>query len=305
MTPLRQRLIHDLQLRGYADRTVEAYTRTVVQLARFYHAAPDQLTEEQVRDYFLHLSTVQKVARSTHTIALCGIKCFYQQTLGRTWTVLDVARPQREKKLPVVLSRAEVWRILAAVRLPVYRACLTTIYACGLRLMEGAQLQVPDVDGDRAMLLIHGKGLPRIATCRSPTPPYSCSGRTGARITIRSGSFPRRRAVMRAVPPRQPSAPSDVAVYRVPSCARSNRVASTSAHTSTRCATATPPRRHASPGIRRRPAAHSSISRPHQPEDHRDLHAPDARTPGGGPRADQRPDGVEAATLIASGIRSA
>ena len=59
MTPLRQRLIHDLQLRGYADRTVEAYTRTVVQLARFYHAAPDQLTEEQVRDYFLHLSTVQ------------------------------------------------------------------------------------------------------------------------------------------------------------------------------------------------------------------------------------------------------
>jgi len=158
MTPLRQRLIHDLQLRGYADRTVEAYTRTVVQLARFYHAAPDQLTEEQVRDYFLHLSTVRKVARSTHTIALCGIKFFYQQTLGRTWTVLDVARPQREKKLPVVLSRAEVWRILAAVRLPVYRACLTTIYACGLRLMEGAQLQVPDVDGDRAMLLIHGKG---------------------------------------------------------------------------------------------------------------------------------------------------
>jgi site-specific recombinase XerD len=105
----------------------------------------------------VHLSTVQKVARGTHTIALCGIKFFYQHTLVRPWTVLDVARPKGEKKLPVVLSRDEVWRILDAVRIDVYRVCLTTIYACGLRLLEGAQLQVPDVDGDRKLLHIHGK----------------------------------------------------------------------------------------------------------------------------------------------------
>lgn len=157
MTPLRQRLIHDLQLRGYADRTVEAYVRAVAQLARFYHASPDRLTEEQIRHYLIHLSTVQKVARGTHTIALCGIKFFYQQTLARQWTVLDIARPKREKKLPVVLSRDEVWRILAAVRISVYRTCLSTIYVCGLRLMEGAHLQVPDVDSERMMLHIHGK----------------------------------------------------------------------------------------------------------------------------------------------------
>jgi site-specific recombinase XerD len=157
MTPLRQRMIHDLQLRGYADRTVEAYVGAVAQLARFYHASPDQLTEEQVRHYLLHLSTTQKVARGTHTIALCGIKFFYQQTLTRPWTVLHVARPKGEKKLPVVLSREEVWRILGAVRIAVYRVCLTTIYACGLRLMEGARLQVPDVDGARTLLHIHGK----------------------------------------------------------------------------------------------------------------------------------------------------
>lgn len=157
MTPLRQRLIHDLQLRGYADRTVEAYVRAVAQLARFYHASPDRLTEEQIRHYLIHLSTVQKVARGTRTIALCGIKFFYQQTLARQWTVLDIARPKREKKLPVVLSRDEVWRILAAVRISVYRACLTAIYVCGLRLMEGAHLQVPDVDSERMLLHIHGK----------------------------------------------------------------------------------------------------------------------------------------------------
>ncbi len=157
MTPLRQRMIQDLQLRGYSDRTVEAYVRSVAQLARFYHASPDTLTEEQLRDYLLHLTTVQKVARGTHTIALCGLKFFYQHTLGREWMVLKVARPKGEKKLPVVLSRGEVWQILDHLRLPVYRVCLTTIYACGLRLLEGARLQVPDVDGARKLLHIHGK----------------------------------------------------------------------------------------------------------------------------------------------------
>ena len=158
MTPLRQRMIQDLQLRGYADRTIEAYVYAVAQLAKFYHASPDSLTEEQIREYLLYLSTVKKVARATHTIALCGIKFFYQQTLRRDWTVLEVARPKGEKKLPVVLSRDEVWRILDQVRIAVYRVCLTTIYACGLRLMEGARLQVPDVDGERKLLHIHGKG---------------------------------------------------------------------------------------------------------------------------------------------------
>ena len=158
MTPLRHRMIQDLQLRGYADRTIEAYVHAVAQLAKFHHASPDGLTEEQIREYLLHLTTVKKVARGTHTIALCGIKFLYQQTLRREWTVLEVARPKSEKKLPVVLSRDEVWRILDQVRIAVYRVCLTTIYACGLRLMEGARLQVPDVDAERKLLHIHGKG---------------------------------------------------------------------------------------------------------------------------------------------------
>ena len=157
MTPLRQRLTEDLQLRGYADRTVEAYVRAVAQLAKFYHVAPDVLTEAQVRQYLLHLSTVQKVARGTVTIAISGIRFFYQHTLGRPWTVLDVVRPKGEKKLPVVLSRDEVWRVLAALRTPVYRVCLTTIYTCGLRPTEGIRLQVPDIDGERKVLHIHGK----------------------------------------------------------------------------------------------------------------------------------------------------
>jgi site-specific recombinase XerD len=159
MTALRQRMIEDLRLRGYADRTVEAYVSAVGRLARYHHASPDHLSEEQLRAYLLHLTTARKLAGSSLTVALCGLRFFYEQTLKRPWTILDVARPKRDKRLPIVLSRAEVWRVLAAVRTPAYRACLTTIYACGLRLLEGTQLQVPHVDSGRALLHIrHGKG---------------------------------------------------------------------------------------------------------------------------------------------------
>ncbi len=159
MTALRQRMIEDLRLRGYADRTVAAYVTAVARLARFHHTPPDRLSEEQLRAYLLHLTTERRIAGSSFTVALCGLRFFYEHTLNRHWTILDAARPKHERKLPVVLSREEVWRALAAVRTPAYRACLTTIYACGLRLLEGIHLQVADVDRARSLLHIHhGKG---------------------------------------------------------------------------------------------------------------------------------------------------
>lgn len=157
MTPLRNRMIEEMQLRGYADRTVEAYVHAVSQLAQHYRRSPDRITEEEVREYLLFLTNEKKVARGTHTISLCGLKLFYEKVLGAGFTTLEIARPKRERKLPVVLSRQEVWRILESIRIDVYRVCLTTIYSCGLRLMEGARLQVADVDSDRGMLHIHGK----------------------------------------------------------------------------------------------------------------------------------------------------
>src|SRR3970282_607780 len=158
MTPLRQRMLEDMQLRGFSARTQESYVAAVRQLAEHFHTKPDRLTEEQLRQYFLYLANEKKVARATATIALCGIRFFFEHTLHRDWTTLRVVRPAREQRLPVVLSRDEVRRILEAVRIPVYRMCLTTIYACGLRLLEGAQLQVGQVDGARRLLLVHGKG---------------------------------------------------------------------------------------------------------------------------------------------------
>lgn len=158
MTPLRERMIQDMQLRGYAPGTQGHYVTAVRRLAEHYWKSPDQLGEEELRQYFLHLINVRKVASSTLTTALCGIKFFFEQTLGREWKTLDLVRPRPEKKLPVVLNRQQVRRILGEVTVPSYRACLTTIYACGLRLREGTRLRVADVDGQRRMLHIHGKG---------------------------------------------------------------------------------------------------------------------------------------------------
>jgi len=157
MTPLRKRMIEDMQLRGLSARTQEAYARAVWQLAQHYQRRPDQLGDEELRQYFLYLTNERKIARPTATIALCGLKFFYQQTLKQEWPTLRFVRPAREWKLPVVLSRKEVRRILREVRIPVYRACLTTIYSCGLRLLEGSRLQVADVDSGRMLLHIHGK----------------------------------------------------------------------------------------------------------------------------------------------------
>jgi site-specific recombinase XerD len=90
---------------------------------------------------------------------LCGIKFFFERTLGREWKTFEFLRPAKEKKLPVVLSRVEVHAILARVRRQPYRVCLTTIYACGLRLLEGVCLQVKEIDGERQLLHIcQGKG---------------------------------------------------------------------------------------------------------------------------------------------------
>lgn len=159
MTALRQKMIENMQLHGFAERTQKSYMQAVRQLAEYYNKPPDQLSEEELRQYFLYLKNVKKVSRSTITLALCGIKFFYERTMQRQWTTLALVRPQREKKLPVVFSVDEVRQILARVRRWRYRVCLSTIYACGLRLQEGLHLQISHIDGGRQLVHVcHGKG---------------------------------------------------------------------------------------------------------------------------------------------------
>jgi len=155
MTPLRQRFIEDMQLRGFAPTSQQVYVNTVRQLAAYYNKSPEKITDEELRRYFLYLKNDKQAARSTCTVAICSIKLLFEQTLKRNWPTLRMIRPPKEKKLPVVLSRQEVHQILSCVRSEHQRVCLTTIYSCGLRTGEGVRLQVGDIDSSRMVVHVH------------------------------------------------------------------------------------------------------------------------------------------------------
>jgi hypothetical protein len=110
-------MIECLQLNGLSERTQEAYVRAVRQLAEHYRKSPDLINEEELRQYFLYIKNVKHYARNSSTIAICGIKFFFEKTLQRKWATFELLRAPREKKLPVILSAEEVRRILSCVRL--------------------------------------------------------------------------------------------------------------------------------------------------------------------------------------------
>lgn len=152
LSQTQQRLLEDLQLQGRSERTQECYLRSVRLLEQYYGKSADEIEQEEIRKYFLYLHQEKHWSRTAITIALCGLKYCYERTLQRDWSVFGVVRPKQEKKLPVILSREEVKCILQGVRLFTYRACLTVIYACGLRLQEGTHLQIQDIDSARMQI---------------------------------------------------------------------------------------------------------------------------------------------------------
>jgi site-specific recombinase XerD len=151
-------MLDDMQLHGYAERTRESYANVVGGLAKHYGRPPDQLTEEDIRNFFLHLINERKSARATLVIYLSGIKFFFEKTLGRKWQVFDLLLPPKSKKLPAVLSRKEVETALGKVRNATIKMALTLIYVCGLRLHEAVSLTINDIDGKRMQVRVHGKG---------------------------------------------------------------------------------------------------------------------------------------------------
>jgi len=159
MSNYQKRFIEDMELHGYGQRTIECYSRALRQLEDHFKKPAEKVTEEDIRHYFLYNKNERKWARTTSTIALCGIKFFFEKTLQKEWQVFDLVRPKRETKLPVILSRKEVRTIFDNVKMPYHRACLEGIYSLGLRLQEGTNLKIADIDSDRMFVHIHrGKG---------------------------------------------------------------------------------------------------------------------------------------------------
>ena len=153
------RMLQDLQLRGMSSSTQESYIHAVRKISEHYNKLPDQITENEIKEYFLYLKNVRKYGRSASTLAMCGLKFFYTFTIKRDWPTLTLVRAPHESKLPVVLSQQEVKRVLSSIRIFRHRACLSTIYACGLRISEATYIKIGDIDSHHMILHVkHGKG---------------------------------------------------------------------------------------------------------------------------------------------------
>jgi integrase/recombinase XerD len=156
---LRQRMHQDLQLAGLAEGTQTAYLRAVRQLAAHFRKPPDQVTEHEVRQYLVYLKDQRAYSPSSLKIAASGIIFFYTHTVPRDWLTFKNLHIPRPQSLPDVLSLAEVRRLIDAVRTPHNQSFFWTVYSLGLRLQEGLNLQVGDIDSARMVVHVHrGKG---------------------------------------------------------------------------------------------------------------------------------------------------
>jgi integrase/recombinase XerD len=158
MTPLRQRLIEDLRLRNYSARTIEIYVQRVAEFVRFCGKAPGRVSVEDVRAYQVHL-TERRVCWSHFNQAVCALRFFYKVTLPRDWPLQQIPYAKRPRKLPTVLSRQQVARLIACIPSLKHRVMVMTAYATGLRLGELLHLEVRDIDSARMLVQVRqGKG---------------------------------------------------------------------------------------------------------------------------------------------------
>lgn len=159
MTPLRQRLMDDMQIRNYAPGTIRNYVDHVAWFARFHGKSPDQLGQEHVRAYLVHLVRERKISWGHYNVTVCALRFLYRVTLGKDWPIKHIPYAKRPKKLPSVLSGTEVIRLLECVANVHYRLVLMTMYATGLRVSEATRLRVENIDGQRMMIHVRsGKG---------------------------------------------------------------------------------------------------------------------------------------------------
>jgi site-specific recombinase XerD len=149
-------MLEDLQIRNYAPTTVAAYIRSVADFAKHFGKSPDLLGSEQIREYQLYLVKEKRVSPSSYIQAVCALRFLYSNTLHRSVSVDRIPLPRYEKKLPVILSPAEVKLLLETPKNLSHRAMLTTMYASGPRISEVANLKVADIDSSRNVIWIRG-----------------------------------------------------------------------------------------------------------------------------------------------------
>src|ERR1700756_698738 len=152
-------MLEDLQIRQYSPTTIRISLRAVAEFAQHFGKPPDQLGAEHIRLYQLFLIKEKKVALPTYIQMVCALRFFYSHTLNQKVAIDRIPFPRGEKKLPLILSREEVTALLESSRNLRHRTLLATMYGCGLRVAEVAQLKAADIDSARNVLWVRsGKG---------------------------------------------------------------------------------------------------------------------------------------------------
>ena len=159
MTPLRKRLLEEIERRNYSQATARAYVSTVRKFAEYFHRSPDKLTVEDVRQYQLHRLEL-KIRPRTVSREISALRFFYNKVLRRRYSRDDLPLPRTHKyEIPVILSADEVARLIDAAPNLRYRTILMTLYSTGMRRAELCRMRPEDIDKERMMLRIpHGKG---------------------------------------------------------------------------------------------------------------------------------------------------
>lgn len=158
MTPLRKRMIDEMQLRNYCPKTVQVYVYNVARFARYFGKSPEVLGASHVRRYLLHVLQERKASWPTYKQELSALRFLYRYVLKRGDLLLDIRSPRSEQTLPVVLSLDEVRRFFAAIHSYKYRMILMTAYSAGLRISEVINLKVADIDSERMVIrVVYGK----------------------------------------------------------------------------------------------------------------------------------------------------
>ncbi|MBL0353467.1 MAG: site-specific integrase [Dechloromonas sp.] len=171
MSTLRQRMNEAMVLRGVAERTKETYLACVSGLAKHYGRSPDTLDAAAIQGYLLHLISERKLAYSSVNQAVCAIRFLFAVVLGQREVAFDIPMAKVPKRLPQILTREEISRLLAHGRDIRARTLLTTTYAAGLRLSEVCNLQLADIESspERMCLKVRqGKGSKDRYTLLSP-----------------------------------------------------------------------------------------------------------------------------------------
>ncbi len=160
MTPLRQRMTEDMQVRNLSPHTQNSYVQQVSLFARHFDKSPEELGPEEIRAYQVYLTNERKLATSSILIAVSALRFLYKVSLKRDWTFDDIIpAPKKPQKLPIVLSPEEVLHFLECIGSTKHRAILTTCYAAGLRISEAIRLTPTNIDSRRMVIRVdQGKG---------------------------------------------------------------------------------------------------------------------------------------------------